>query len=83
MDNQAAISQVESEASSYKSKHVDIKYKFIKDYYRKGSIKTSYLPTQEMRADLLTKSLASPTFRRLRTLIGLRSTEDQSGGVLE
>ncbi len=27
MDNQAAISEVESEASSQKSKHVDIKYK--------------------------------------------------------
>jgi hypothetical protein len=35
MDNQAAISQVESEASSNKSKHVDIKHKFIKDYYQK------------------------------------------------
>ena len=42
MDNQAAIAQVESEASCYKSKHVDIKRKFIKDLYRKKIIKPAY-----------------------------------------
>jgi hypothetical protein len=31
MDNQAAISQITSEASSQCSKHIDIKYKFLKD----------------------------------------------------
>ena len=32
IDNQAAISQISSEASSAKSKHIDTKLKFIKDY---------------------------------------------------
>jgi hypothetical protein len=32
MDNQAAIAQVTSEASSHRSKHIDIKYQFLKDH---------------------------------------------------
>jgi hypothetical protein len=84
MDNQAAISQVESEASSSKTKHVDIKHKFIKDYYRKGIIKTRYVPTTDMIADLQTKALGTVVFQRLRAMIGLaNSSSPHSGGVLE
>ena len=71
MDNQAAISQVQSEASSYKAKHIDIKHKMIKDFYKKGIILPIYVPTAEMKADLLTKGLSTPTFRHLRDMIGL------------
>lgn len=85
MDNQAAISQIESEASSNKSKHVDIKYKFIKDYQQKNLIKTELVSTTDMKADILTKALSAPTFRNLCGLIGLASgaRTHQSGGVLE
>ena len=41
MDNQAAISQVQSEASSYKAKHIDIKQKMIKDFYKKFDVSLS------------------------------------------
>ena len=71
MDNQAAISQVQSEASSYKAKHIDIKHKMIKDFYKNGIILPIYVPTAEMKADLLTKALSTPTFRHLRDMIGL------------
>ncbi len=33
LDNQAAIANIMDEASSSKTKHVDIKHKFIKDLY--------------------------------------------------
>ena len=87
MDNQAAICQVESEASSQKSKHVDIKYKMIKDYYHKGIISPKYISTTEMIADLFTKAFDVPTFRHLCGLVGLRAINDTDstwrGGVLE
>jgi hypothetical protein len=85
MDNQAAISQIKAEASSNKSKHVDIKHKFIKDYYQKGLISPTYVSTMNMKADILTKAMPAPTFRRLRDLIGLAPVAGihQSGGVLE
>jgi hypothetical protein len=87
MDNQAAIAQVESEASSYKSKHVDIKHKFIKDLYRKKIIKPTYVPAVDMKADLLTKAMPAPTFKNLRAMIGLEPfvapISARRGGVLE
>ena len=76
MDNQAAISQVQSEASSYKAKHVDINHKMIKDVYKKGIIMPIYVPTNEMKANLLTKALSTPTFRNLCAMIGLFADTD-------
>ena len=37
----------------------------------KGIILPIYVPTAEMKADLLTKALSTPTFRHLRDMIGL------------
>jgi hypothetical protein len=87
MDNQAAIAQVTSEASSQRSKHIDIKYKFLKDLYLNQVINPIHVPTKAMLADLLTKAMPTPDFRRLSSMIGLqdaRSSEDtHRGGVLE
>ena len=71
MDNQAAITSVMNESSSSKTKHVDIRHKFIKDYYQKGYLMPKYVPTTNMKADILTKNMPGPTFERLRSLIGI------------
>ncbi|UIZ22202.1 hypothetical protein KXD40_004976 [Peronospora effusa] len=55
--HKAAIKQVENEASSSPAKHVDVRLKFIIDYYKKGAIKPTYVNTHDMLADMLTKSL--------------------------
>jgi hypothetical protein len=52
MDNQDAITCIMNEASSSKTKHVDIKHKCIKDLYQRKTTMPSYIPTTEMRADL-------------------------------
>jgi hypothetical protein len=89
MDNQAAIAQITSEASSQRSKHIDIKYKFLKDLYYKEQIKPIHVPTKSMIADLMTKAFPTPDFRRLCALIGLvdpkrlNGVDTRRGGVLE
>jgi hypothetical protein len=89
MDNQAAIAQVTSEASSQRSKHIDINYKFLKDLYYKGKLKPIHVPTTSMVADLMTKAFPTPDFRRLCALIGLidpsrqNAVDTRRGGVLE
>jgi hypothetical protein len=89
MDNQAAISQVTSEASSQRAKHIDIKYKFLKDLYYKGKLKPLHVPTKTMVADLMTKAFPTPDFRRLCALIGQidpsrqNAVDTRRGGVLE
>jgi hypothetical protein len=42
---------------SEKTKHIDLKYHFVKDHVQLGTIKLRYLPNGDMVADMLTKPL--------------------------
>ena len=66
--SQAVIRQMENEESSTRSKHIDIKFKLIKECAKKGIVKPCYVPTEEMVADLVTKSFSAI---RLQQLMGL------------
>jgi hypothetical protein len=85
MDNQAAIVQITSEASSKHSKRIDIKYMFLKYLYYKGPIIPIHVPTKSMLADLMTTAFPTPDFRLLcRMLASLpsRNTDGNPQGVL-
>ena len=57
-DNQSTIKQAsQSLLSSDRSKHMDIKYRFIKQHVANGDICLEYIPTADQLADALTKSL--------------------------
>ncbi|KAG3022715.1 hypothetical protein PC121_g8337 [Phytophthora cactorum] len=70
MDNQATIVQVQSETSSTKAKHDDIKLKFTRDCAKKGVMVPKYVASEEKIAALLTKALPSPRMKVLREKIG-------------
>ena len=72
-DNQAAISLINSGANSSKGKHIEIQYHYIQDIIQKGEIKVSYIPTSNMLADLLTKSIPTDNFIKHVGLMGLRN----------
>ncbi|KAE8877445.1 hypothetical protein PF005_g6501 [Phytophthora fragariae] len=72
MDNQAAIKQVQNEASSSRAKHVDVRLKFLQDYAAKEIIEPTYVETGEMIADLFTKALPAPRILKLRAACGLK-----------
>ena len=56
-DNQSTIKQASSLLSSDRSKHMDIKYRFIKQHVANGDICLEYIPTADQPADALTRSL--------------------------
>ena len=58
-DNQSCMKLVDQEKQSNRSKHIDIKYYFVKDLKLQGIINLIYCPTELMVADLLTKPLGS------------------------
>ncbi|GJY99174.1 hypothetical protein Tco_0516604 [Tanacetum coccineum] len=45
--------------------HIDINITFIKDHILKGDIELHFIPTQYQLADIFTKPLDEPTFKRL------------------
>nr|GEX22521.1 retrovirus-related Pol polyprotein from transposon TNT 1-94 [Tanacetum cinerariifolium] len=48
-----------------RTKHNDIRYHFITDHILKGDIELHFIPTQYQLANIFTKPLDEPTFKRL------------------
>uniref|UniRef100_A0AAV1TQ25 Polyprotein n=1 Tax=Peronospora matthiolae TaxID=2874970 RepID=A0AAV1TQ25_9STRA len=69
IDNQAAIRQIEGEASSTKAKHIDVRVKHLCDYARRGIVVPQYVPSNLMLADVLTKALNAVKTVKLRSLL--------------
>jgi len=56
-DNQGAIKLSKNPLHHNRTKHIDVKYHFIRESTQRGLIQLTYIPTDEMVADILTKSL--------------------------
>ena len=61
-DNQSCVKLSENLVFHDKSKHIEIKYHYIKDMVQRGEIKLWYVATDEQIADVLTKPLARVKF---------------------
>ena len=70
-DNTGCIVLAGDEVISQRSKHIDIKYHYIRQEVRNGNICMEYLQTTDMNADGLTKNLSFPRFSFLRARNGL------------
>ncbi|CAB1112739.1 unnamed protein product [Ectocarpus sp. CCAP 1310/34] len=57
-DNQGAIALVQNPLSSGRTKHIDVRFHFIRGLFRSGDISVKFVPTTEQHADLLTKALS-------------------------
>ena len=49
-----------------KSKHIKIKYHYIRDMVQRGAVKLQYVAMEEHIADVLTKPLARVKFKYFR-----------------
>lgn len=73
-DNNGAIALVKNRQVSERSKHIDVAYHYIRDLQRQGRIDVSYISTNDMKADGLTKPLAVQKFSRFLELMGMKTT---------
>ena len=56
-DNQGAIALARNPIAHSRTKHIDIRYHFIREPQEKGIIDVVYCPSSEMVADLFTKPI--------------------------
>ena len=70
-DNQSAIAMTRNPQFHGRSKHIDIKYHFVRDHVNSGNIELKYCPSGDMVADILTKGLSGQNFCKLRGNSGL------------
>lgn len=73
-DNKSTMALIsKGRSTSSRTKHINIRYFFVKDRVEAGEIVIKYAPTEEMLADILTKPLQGELFRKLRhALLNLR-----------
>ena len=70
-DNQGAISMTKNPVFHKRTKHVQIRYHFVREAVEQGTITLEYCRTDDMLADSFTKALALDQFEKLRAGIGL------------
>jgi hypothetical protein len=75
IDNESAIALSKNPVFHDRSKHIDVRYHFIRECVEDGRVKTESIGTTEQLADILTKALARERFCELRSLIGVRDVQ--------
>jgi hypothetical protein len=66
-DNMSAMASIKNgKATSKRSRHINIRYFYLKDRVDIGELELEYLATDDMIADVLTKPLQGEKFRILR-----------------
>ena len=82
-DNQGAISLASNHQHHARTKHIDIRYHFIRDALKDGSIKLDHVRTTEMIADILTKGLPGNQHQVCLKRMGIIPGERIHGAALE
>jgi hypothetical protein len=83
-DSKAAILLQENGVGSRKrrSRHIDIRFFFIKDRIERGDVEIAFCGTKSMIADFLTKPLQGKAFQEFRDdIMGINPTMDKIEGV--
>lgn len=75
MDNDSAIKLIKNPEFHKRSKHIDIRYHFIREKYNQNLFILNYVSTHEMIADMFTKALAKDKFQYFRSLTGMTKLE--------
>ncbi|KAL6054460.1 Cysteine-rich receptor-like protein kinase 25-like protein [Balamuthia mandrillaris] len=76
-DNQTAIKIAENPIIHDRSKHIDVKYHYVRQKVKRKEVKLIYVPSGENIADAMTKSLAGPLLRKHMASFGLSQPPDQ------
>jgi hypothetical protein len=71
VDNQSTIKFATTKVMNNRSKHIDVRYNFIKEKIEEGTIKIIYCPTENQTADVFTKPLSEVKFLKFSNDLGV------------
>ena len=71
VDNKSAIALAKNPVFHDRSKHIDIRYHYIRECITKKDVQVEYVKSQDQIADIFTKPLRIEDFAKLRNLLGV------------
>ena len=74
-DNTSAIAITHNPVQHSKTKHIDIRYHFIRDHVVNGTVEVYFIPTDAQLADIFTKPLDETRFKFLISELGMLPRE--------
>ncbi|CAA7061742.1 unnamed protein product [Microthlaspi erraticum] len=76
-DSQSAIALAKNAVHHERTKHIDVKFHFIRDLISKGKIRVLKIATEYNLADIFTKVLPVGKFQEALELLRIKSTEEK------
>lgn len=70
-DNSSAIKLSKNPVMHGRSKHIDIRFHFLRDLTKDGVVELVHCGTKDQIADIMTKPLKLELFLRMRELLGM------------
>ncbi|XP_074327098.1 secreted RxLR effector protein 161-like [Apium graveolens] len=78
IDKKSAIDLAKNPVFHGCSKHIDIRYHFIRECIERGEIIVKHVSSENQKADILTKALVTVKFERMRRLLGVKELSKQT-----
>jgi hypothetical protein len=75
-DNESAIRMADNPVEHSRTKHIDIRYHFLRDHQQKGDIEIAYVSTHNQLADIFTKPLDEKTFSKLSNELNILDSQN-------
>ncbi|XP_060857196.1 uncharacterized protein LOC132934828 [Metopolophium dirhodum] len=70
-DNQSAIKLVKNPEFHRRTKHIDVRYHYIREKFNEGLFSLEYISSKEQIADIMTKPTPRTRFNELREMLGV------------
>ncbi|WVZ94231.1 hypothetical protein U9M48_040147 [Paspalum notatum var. saurae] len=83
VDSTSAISVAKNPVLHSRTKHIDVRFHFLRDHYEKGDIDLVHVVTQNQLADIFTKPLEFSAFVRLRGELGVLQVEGFDNALIK
>lgn len=77
-DNSSAIQLSKNPVFHGKSKHIHVRFHFLRDLVNDGVVELRYCNSQDQVADIMTKPLKLEQFEKLRGMLGMFNATEVS-----
>ena len=75
-DNSSTIKLSKNPILHGRTKHIDVKFHFLRELVKEGTVELIFCGTKEQIADIMTKPLKLESFVKMRSMLGVQGMED-------